>query len=230
MNPNDENNNPVTPPPAPITPDPVGTPDAVSAGDEAALKAIEALDAESSQFDPQASAPVEDTPVPVKSPTETPSVEPATSAPSEPLGIPAEPLPTEPVSPEAPQPETPAAPSPLDQVLGDPSAAPLSTPFQPFEAPKKPSSKVRISLIVVLVLLVLGVGGFFGWQYLQSQNTTNPAQNSTPTDQDGEDETPEVTDTETSVNSAVTEMQSDLDDINDAAYQDSTLSDATLFQ
>lgn len=148
--------------------------------------------------------------------------------------------------PETAPPETPASPasdSPepahtttptggsADMNKGITEEAPVTpaatNSFQPFATKKKMSKRSLIIIISIVVVIVLAVAGYFGWQYLQSQDTTTaPAQTTTETNATG-DTVP--TDTENSVTEVVTEIETQLDGMDTSEYDDTTLDDATLY-
>jgi hypothetical protein len=76
------------------------------------------------------------------------------------------------------------------------------------------------------LVLILAIGGYFLWQYLQTQNTKPVAKTTTTTT--SQTTAPVITDTATSVGSAVTDMQAQMAAIDDSEYQDSTMSDSSL--
>ena len=216
-------NSPLTPNPSNDTsPTPSMPP---SAGDEAALQAIEALETESNAIpgaestvptagmaDPAAIAPS----IPVDpTPTTGPVI-------TEPL-VPTTPVATEP-APTTPTP-TPVPINPLTESLKDdvPAASSPNDTFQPFAKPKK-SKKGIVILVIILILAVLGAGGYFGWQYLQSQNTPAPVVNVPEQTQ-----TTTPTDTEESINTSITDIEAQLSELDDSEYADTTLSDTTLY-
>jgi UPF0755 protein len=231
MNPN---TNP-TPPADPTNNSPMGTPPAPSAGDEAALKAIEALETESNEVATTPST-IEPTTPPSPSLSEAPA---PTPAPSNTGPVITEPLvpPTTPATPpETGLPATPSTPAtdptpatnpnPIADSLKKeaPAAATGAAAFQPFAKPKTSKKKIII-LVVVLVVLILGAGGYFGWQYLQTQSTPAPAQITTPT----VTEDVELTDTEETVTATADDIESELSGMDDTEYADTTLSDSTLY-
>jgi uncharacterized protein HemX len=175
------------------------------ASDAAALEAIEALEAESNQF-PE--TPNEATPTSAVT-TPSPST-PETTPPSTPV-----------VSTQASSAPSPDIAASLNE---EPTAAP-STEFQPFAKKKSSSKKIVIIVIAALLIIALGVGGYFGWQYLQSQNNGTPAM-IIPEKETDEDT---VLTEETAITEAITEIESELDTIEDTEYTDETLSDETLY-
>lgn len=108
-----------------------------------------------------------------------------------------------------------------------PVASAATSSFQPFATKKKMSKRSLIIIISIVVVIVLAVAGYFGWQYLQSQDTTTaPAQTTTETNTTG-DTAP--LDTEASVTEVVTEIETQLDGMDTSEYDDTTLDDATLY-
>jgi len=188
------------------------------------MQAIEALEAESNGL-PEAEAatspsiPPDTTPTPITAPTmPTESLE-APNIPTNSLESSAEPVTSVPT-------DEPAAD--LNKSLSEEAPVPnATTNFQPFAQGKKSPNKTRIILIVVIALLVLGVGGYFGWQYWQSQTVT-PAVVQPPTDETPDETLPAV-DTEASVTETATDMQTQLDGIDNSEYDDATLSDSVLY-
>jgi hypothetical protein len=168
------------------------------ASDAAALQAIEALEAESNELP--------------ESPSETP--------------IPATPA-TPPVTQATQAPVMTSSPAPdIAASLNEEPTAPASTEFQPFAGKKKSAKKPLIIIAAILVVIGLGIGGYFGWQYLQSQNnTTAPIQNVPEEEISGEGTEP----TNTSLSEDITEIETELDTIEDTEYDDETLSDETLY-
>lgn len=208
------------------TPDPLSNPNLPnSAADDAALKAIEALESESSPVElptepAEVSAPPAATPiVDVAPPTPaipTP-VTPTTPAPQTPV-IPAESI--QPTAPPAPV-ESSTVQSSVARELNEGEPTPTTT-FQPFV--KKKRSKAPLIILVIVLLGLLGAGGYFGWQYLQSQQTKPATQTQTT------EEPPVEQDSLESVNATVNDMQAQLDALDDANYADSTLSDTALYE
>ncbi|MDB5162324.1 MAG: hypothetical protein JWM52_832, partial [Candidatus Saccharibacteria bacterium] len=196
MNPNDK---------APLPPAP-------SAGDEAALQAIEALEAETNEV--SGADPVIESPTPV-----IPAAPIQVSTPPV-ISTPVIPTPTGPIIPDVitePAPLPPVQNAPSNEVarsiaasLSEETPAAPITNFQPFSKQKKSLNKPVIILVVVLVLAILGVGGYFGWQYLQPKTTTPTVTQTTPTS-NAADETAPISDTEASVTDTATNMQSQLD-------------------
>jgi hypothetical protein len=210
MNPDNTTPSPSTPP---------------TAGDEAALKAIEALETESNAI-PGAESTTPTNGMSAQTPTApiNPSFTPPMNGPiiTEPL------VQTTPVSLDSSPVTTdsaPMTPNPLTESLRDdvPAATTPNDTFQPFAKPKK-SKKGIIILVVILVLTLLGAGGYFGWQYLQSQNTLAPAITVPETA-----ETTTPTDTEGDVNTSITDIEARLSVLDDSEYEGATLSDATLY-
>lgn len=218
---------------------------ASTAGDEAALQAIEALEAETnvvSGLDPIQELPnIPQAPIPMTTvvPTPIPVLPPQ---PVSPISMPPPTMPstaviTEPLVPTTP---TPMASAPLEQPISLPNSASRSiaqslneeTPvvvngFQPFAHQKRPSKKLTIIIVIILVTVLLGGGGYFGWQYLQTQNKPTAT---TQTNAPVTETTPTITDTEASVNQTITDMQKNLDAVTDSEYADTTFSDTTLYQ
>ena len=210
-----------------------------SAGDEAALKAIEALEVESNQLPAEPVAlmppatPYATPPTPaMTNPTPAAPIPAASQslAPAVPLTVPTTPLPAElpiaPANPIAP-PTSQAALSLAASLRSDIPPATTSATFDPFPQTKK-SKKPVVILIVVLLLIGLGVGGYFGWQYLQSSKTTPAATQPVQTVEE-EETAPKITDTEEGINNDIKGMETTLDSMSDEDYSDTTLSDATLY-
>jgi|GEM_PF-1008079 len=231
MNPNNQPGVPQTPPPytPSTTPEPLGD-------DAAALRAIEALEAESNALPGEAEpdAPfITPTPAPVFNPPiipaeeitppasieeSTPSVEPALSETPAPTVI--EEAPAQPATP----PLTGIALS-LNETLKNEQPVAQST-FQAFPKVKKSPKKALIVIAVILLLAGLGVGGYFGWTYLQNQQPKDQATTPVVT----ETEEPVTADTEESVNSTITDIETQLEATDDGPYDDSTLTDETLYK
>lgn len=148
----------------------------------------------------------------------------------EPVAPPAQPAPepapvvVEP-EPTAPQPtETPAEPV-AEQPAAQAEPQPISTGFQPFPPPKKKSPALAIVLVVILVLAGLGVGGYYGWQYLQSLPANTVQSSAETTDVDtSEDQPVQEVDLEDNINS----FESDLEELDSTDFQETTLSDDAL--
>ena len=229
MNPQEDKPYVPTPPPVDATNDDQSIP---SAGDAAALQAIEALEAESNGLVTEdepikpviPAAPI--TPIsfrptmtqpPVTVEPTTPTISPIShelSDPSPALSSSAEPPSISPIA------------ASLNDSLKDESAVPTKTDaFQPFAEPKKSPKKMFVILVSVIVALALGVGGYFGWQYLESQKTPVPVQSD-----NSETPAPSATiDDPETVNGDIETIETDLENIDDSNYQDSTLSDASLY-
>jgi hypothetical protein len=177
------------------------------ASDAAALEAIEALEAESNQFPeaPDETTPAASNITPTPSTTPTPEVAPV-------------------VVPEDPAPSS-SAPAPDIAASLKEHAATSPTEFQPFTKKRSISKKTVIIIIAGLLLIALVIGGYFGWQYIQSQNNATPAM-IIPEKETTEDTV--LTD-ETAITEAITEIESELDGIEDTEYEDATLSDETLY-
>jgi hypothetical protein len=223
MNPSIEPYDSANKPPTPSTP-----PMSSSSSDAAAMQAIEALEAESNGL------PEVETPTPAVAPVSTPlSTTPTpVSTPTMPVETPEVPIVpnSSPQSPPEPVIASPAGEpvADLNKSLSEEAPVPnATTNFQPFAQGKKSSSKTRIVLIVVVILIVLGAGGYFGWQYWQSQTVT-PAVIQPPADSTPDETVPSV-DTEASVTETATDIQTQLDGIDDSDYQDATLSDSVLY-
>ncbi|MFZ2126411.1 MAG: hypothetical protein WAV04_02765 [Candidatus Microsaccharimonas sp.] len=224
MNPSNEPFDPTKNQTPPSTP-----PANPSASDAAAMQAIEALEAESNGL-PEAE-PV--TPQPSALPSTPPEVAPTPIAPIPPLTTESPTTPAVPLS----SPEDPAVPASdapsgvaadLNKSLSEEApVASTASEFQPFAAKKKSSKKSIIILVIIIAVLILGAGGYFGWQYLQSQNTPTTPVQTTP-DTSTEQETIPG-DTETSVTEMVTDIETQLDGIDDSEYDDTTLDDSTLY-
>lgn len=222
---NPDNDKPTTPAPSPSFSPPTPS-SSTSAGDDAAMKAIDALESESNKLD--GADALADTSTPGSASPESTT--------------PAAPVINEPLTPSTPSEaptastltDTPASdvPKPLDTEAANAAPAPVigsAGTFQPFDQGKKKSSKKSlIILIIVLVVLVLGAGGYFGWQYLQGLNTPTPAA-TTPGETTLEDEN-EITDSEESVNATIDEIEASLQDVDDTEFADTTLSDSALYE
>ncbi len=202
------------------------SPSIPSASDEAALQAIEALEVEANDITD--TEPIINTPAPLIN---------EMLPPSRPIIQPPQPAVT-PVVPETPVasaateipsiPQSPAALA-LSKSLQDDSVPYSSLTFQPFADQNKSSKKPVIIIVIILVLIGLGVGGYFGWQYLQNSKTPATV---TPTTQtpDTTQTAPVITDTPESVSTEITNLTTSLDGIDDSEYNDSTLDDSTLLQ
>jgi uncharacterized protein HemX len=182
------------------------TPLSSPSSDAAALQAIEALEAESNEL-PESPSMAAAQPNSV-TPSATPIVQ----------------------TPEAPVVATPTSSTPAPDIaasLKEAPATPTSTEFQPFAGKKKSSKKPVIIVAIILLVIGLAVGGYFGWQYLQSQNNTPAPIQNIPADQTPEEDTNEPT--EASLSDDITEIEAELDAIEDTEYDDETLSDETLY-
>ena len=107
--------------------------------------------------------------------------------------------------------------------------AAVQTNTDPFAAQKKKKSskKLIIILIAAIVLIGGGVASYFVWQSMQ---TSTPVETTDTTgNQPGGTTQPTTTDTETSVNDSATLLQTETDAIDDTIYDDSSLSDTTLY-
>lgn len=214
---NPDNDKPTTPSPS----IPNNDSSSSTASDDAALKAIDALESESNRIDgaDAVTEPITPPETPVAPPT------PVTPQINEPL-TPPSPLDSSP-TPDLGSPVT-TPPKPIDEVAKDETPVIGSAAaFKPFEGGKKKSSKKSlIILVVIVVVLALGIGGFFGWQYLQSQSTPAATDNSAVT---VPEEEAANTDSEDSINASIEEIESGLTDVDDAEYNDTTLNDAALY-
>lgn len=125
---------------------------------------------------------------------------------------------------------TSSAPAPatvISDSLKDEPTAPSSTEYQPFATKRNTSKKPLIIVVIVIIVIGLGFGGYFGWQYLQSQNDTPiPVQNVPDEELSGQDVN---NTTEASITDEVTEIETQLDTIVDTEYDDTTLSDESLY-
>lgn len=114
---------------------------------------------------------------PIPEPTPVPEVAHAPAAPEpqkEPVAPPVVEVVEKPEPAEAPLPkrveesENPGVPSKNDP-LGLSAPAPVRTSFNPFAEQNRLANKKPATIfIVILVIIILGVGGYFGWQYYQS--------------------------------------------------------------
>jgi uncharacterized protein HemX len=128
------------------------------------------------------------------------------------------------------QPEAPnAAAIALANSLKEAATTEPSRAFQPFSGQKHPKKGLIIALIIIIA--GLGAAGYFGWQYWQSIQPV-PAANVEPAPEPAEEEMPvtaqPIGDTETSVNEAITDMQTELDAMDTSDYEESSLSDQAL--
>jgi hypothetical protein len=107
--------------------------------------------------------------------------------------------------------------------------APVQTNTNPFadQKKKKSSKKLIIILIAAIVLIGGGIASYFVWQSMQ--DTTVVETTNTTGDQPGGTSQPETTDTEASVTDSANLLQSETSAINDSVYDDSSLSDTTLY-
>ena len=210
--------------------------------DKAALEAIGVLEAEesTSRALEQPQSPVPEAPVvPI-------IVPPAPVAPVVPIQPPVAPsVPPSPVSPPVPSgpviqeeqlasSDTPfkAFPSNHERAAGpfgtmSSSDAPVQTNANPFAGKKMPTKKLVIILIAAIVLIGGVVAGYFIMQSMQEPPAVTP-QTTTGDQPGGTVETP--TDTEASVNASATVIETDVDSPSDTIYDDSVLSDTTLYE
>jgi len=202
--------------------------------DLAALEAIGVLEAEESTAKvleeahavPTLSDVPTPTPVPVTQPTPPP-------APVE-VEIPKEVIQEEQLSssdtPFKAFPEDPTAVGVTSAGFGSAlNEAAVQTNTDPFAAQKKKKSskKLIIFLIAAIVLISGGVASYFVWQSMQ---TSTPVETTDTTgNQPGGTTQPTTTDTETSVKDSATLLQTETDAIDDTIYDDSSLSDTTLY-
>lgn len=106
--------------------------------------------------------------------------------------------------------------------------APVQTNADPFTKQKKSSKKLIIILIAAVVIIGGLVAGYFVWQSAQNSNTVETTDSTGGNQPGGAIETP--SDTESSVNSSTTSLVEGADSVNDTVYDDSALSDATLYE
>jgi|GEM_PF-3262223 len=147
------------------------------------------------------------------------------------------------ISPELVQP-----PQPAPELIIVDSTAPESLPlsastdiagalkeeaFQvnanPFPKQKKSSKKLIIISLAAIVLIGGLLAGYFVWQSMNTEDTTETSQNATG-DQPGGIIVTDTTDTEASVNEAADALAGDSEAIVDTTYSDSSLSDTTLYE
>jgi len=109
------------------------------------------------------------------------------------------------------------------------SEAPVQTNADPFaeQKKKKSSKKLIIILIAAIVLIGGGVASYFVWQ--SSQTSTPVEATNTTGDQPGGTTQPTTTDTEASVTNSANLLQTETNAIDDTVYDDSSLSDTTLY-
>jgi len=202
--------------------------------DQAALEAIGVLEAEESTAKileeahavPTLSDVPVATPVPVSEPTPPP-------APIE-VEIPKEVIQNEHLSSS----DTPFKAFPSDPSLAGASSTgfgsalnqtPVQTNTDPFAEQKKKKSSKRLVIILIAAIVLIGggVASYFVWQSMQ---TTNPVEiTDTSGDQPGGTTQPTTTDTEASVTGSANSIQAETNAIDDTIYDDSSLSDTTLY-
>ena len=200
--------------------DPQKEPQAPKQDEEATMKAIADLESESNPTTDENN----EASTPQSSSEETaPVVEPQPTTESEPLTPDASLTKTPEVTP-AQEPSSDTTPTPLPTETPETTAQDTQNNFQPFPGEKPKSNKVFIIVLLVILAVGLGVGGYFGWQYLQSQQPT-PSESPQTTDTLEEDTPTDTVPTESDV---VTEFETSLDDLDDGEFDDSTLSDETL--
>jgi len=208
----------------------------ISPEDDAMLQAIEALEAQTVDPDPKPLVPetpvtpapvvVTPAPEPIPTPVITPAPVPTPLTVIEPTPVTTE-APTAPITPEpATAPTDPSSAIAAALARGPETTTPKST-YQPF--PKKKLGKKPLLIILAIILVAgLGVGGYFGWQYLQSQKTSpivNGIDTSVP------DEDPGLpADSEASVNSTASDIENQVNSVDETEYKDETLSDAALYE
>jgi len=196
--------------------------------DQAALEAIGVLEAEESTSQTLEQAHTTPTLTDIPEPTPVPPATP--TPPSAPVAVevPKEVLQEERLSSS----DTPFKAFPSNEnSSGFPGAlnqAPVLTNTDPFavQKQKKSSKKLIIILIAAIVLIGGAVAGYFVWQSMQSEPTVTP-QTTTGDQPGGTVETP--TDTQDSVNTRATVIETDANSTDDTVYDDSSLSDATLY-
>ena len=157
--------------------------------------------------------PVETTPTKIPVNDTTVSTEPSpTVAPS---------TPTEPVSTA-----TPPEPTPIVAALAEPPAQSTEQPY-PFKKPRK--TRLFVLLTIAILLIAGAAVGYVMWNDLQSTNSAQDnAQESTAADGTQEAIQP-LEDTEESISAEATDIEQDLNSIDDSQYADSTLSDGTIY-
>ena len=161
----------------------------------------------------------------------TPAIPTAPAVPAEPLAsvTPSVPVVGQDVTPSRPFSVTPVTPEPLSE--SEPLSA-TTTPFNPFEAKVAEQAKAKKSkkpiMIIATILLIAGLaaGGYYAWTLLQpaAAPTVQPATQSEESTTNGAVETPE------DVTSEVNAIEAGLNTIDEAAFQDSIISDQTLNQ
>lgn len=190
--------------------------------DDAALRAIEALESESNQLDETVIDEVSiDQPV-VPAPYAGPATPPSAPVPTiASLDIP------EPVAPPI---NPAAAPSAIAQSLSEtlknaPDAPP---PINIFGVGKKKSKKPTVITLVIILIIGLGIGGYFAYQYFIATPQTTTQVN-VPADETSPEATT-LTDNSEAVNTEAAQIQTDLSGIDSTSYDEVTLSDKTLYE
>ena len=210
----------------------------ISPEDDAMLQAIEALEAQTIDPDPKPLVPeTPATPAPViATPAAAPEPAPAPVVTPPPVATPLTAIEPTPVTTEAPTapltPESSTTPTDPSSAIaaalarGPEATTPQST-YQPF--PKKKLGKKPLLIILAIILVAgLGVGGYFGWQYLNSQQPSpivNGIDTSVPDEDPGIPE-----DSEASVNSTASDIENQVNSIDETEYKDETLSDTALYE
>ena len=209
--------------------------------DQKALRIIEELESENNpnnaELEPVVSKPLEVPTRVVPFPVETaPSIDGISEVPQEPVEEVEEVI--EPVEIiEEPEVEKVPAPAPAPVAPQTPMAAAMATALEE-EAPVaepliKPKKKSRTKLFVVvgsvIILLALAAAGYLFWQTFQVADPTEAVQQS-GSNNNPLVEAPANADTEASVNETATSIETEVNTLDDTPYDDSTLSDKTLYE
>ena len=140
------------------------------------------------------------------------------------------PIEVDPMTPFVPEQPTITAGNILSDEPLQASPAQLNT--NPFTQKAKSPKKLILALIVAIVLIGGAVAGYFVWKSTQTTSAAVSSKSNTGNQPGGTTTTTAKTPTDTasSVNSAATALEQDANNVDDSAYNDTTLSDATLYQ
>jgi len=191
--------------------------------DDAALRAIEALESESNAL---VDTDVDASPVlqpPMNNQYAGPATPPSAPPPSIATLDAPEPVVATPVNPAT-------VPSAIAQSLSEslknaPDAPP---PVNLFKEGNRRSKKPVLVTLIIILIIGLGVGGYFAYQHFVA---TPQVTNQTPAPV--EETTPEatvLTDDADAINTEATQMETSVKAIDSSAYDDTSLSDASLYE
>jgi hypothetical protein len=113
--------------------------------------------------------------------------------------------------------------------LSQPAAIAPQTNSDPFPVAKKSSKMLILVLIAIVVLIGGAIAGYFVWQSMQLGDSNQTSESTNSTQPDGPT-IPAPTDTESSVNESATSLEQGANTIDERAYDDKALSDATLYE